>query len=79
MDNILVVIAVIIGLPICFILKTWFNQWLYTEGPLSQYKNPTKEKDIENLQKLRDRGVITEEQYLSAIEDIEGKNDGDTQ
>lgn len=77
MENFCVVAVVLIGIPIVFILKMMFNKWLYTEGPFSSSRKTTKEDDLRNLQTLRDRGNITEEQYLSAVDKIENIQDED--
>lgn len=61
---------VIIGIVAYFIIRQIVLQWRYqfwNKNTIMTLDPQTKDEDMENLQKLKDRGCITDEQYDEAV------------
>lgn len=61
---------VIIGIVAYFIIRQIVLQWRYqfwNKNTFMTLDPQTKNDDMENLQKLKDRGCITDEQYDEAV------------
>ena len=61
---------VIIGIVAYFIIRQIVLQWRYqfwNKNTFMTLDPQTKNDDMENLQKLKDRGCITDDQYDEAV------------
>lgn len=61
---------VIIGIVAYFIIRQIVLQWRYqfwNKNTFMTLDPQAKDEDMENLQKLKDRGCITDEQYDEAV------------
>lgn len=61
---------VIIGIVAYFIIRQIVLQWRYqfwNKNTFMTLDPQTKDEDMENLQKLKDRGCITDKQYDEAV------------
>ena len=61
---------VIIGIVAYFIIRQIVLQWRYQFWDKNTFMTldpQAKDEDMENLQKLKDRGCITDEQYDEAV------------
>lgn len=69
---------VIIGIVAYFIFRQIMLQWRWQFWNKNTFMNldpQTKDEDMENLQKLRDRGCITDEQYDEAVSKLQEKSE----
>lgn len=65
---------VIIGIVAYFIFRQMMLQWRWQFWNKNTFMNldpQTKNDDMENIQKLRDRGCITDEQYDEAVRKLQ--------
>ena len=65
---------VIIGIVAYFIIRQIVLQWRYqfwNKNTFMTLDPQTKNDDMENLQKLRNRGCITDEQYDEAVRKLQ--------
>lgn len=63
----IIIVAIVVGILICL-----FRSWFYGKGgPIDSIG--ISEDDQANLEKLRDRGVITQQQYEDAIFKLQDK------
>ncbi len=67
-QSILMVLVVIVVGFLGFLFRCWFYG---KGGPIDSFG--ISEDDQTNLAKLRDRGVITQQQYEDAISKLQGK------
>ena len=68
---------VIIGIVAYFIIRQIVLQWRYqfwNKNTFMTLAPQTKNDDMENLQKLRDRGCITDEQYDEAVRKLQERH-----
>ena len=69
---------VIIGIVAYFIIRQIVLQWHYqfwNKNTFMTLDPQTKNDDMENLQKLKDRGCITDEQYDEAVCKLQEKSE----
>ena len=69
---------VIIAIGAYFIFRQIMLQWrwqFWNKNTFMTLDPQTKDEDMENLQKLRDRGCITEEQYDEAVSKLQEKSE----
>ena len=68
---------VIIGIVAYFIFRQMMLQWRWQFWNKNTFMNldpQTKNDDMENIQKLRDRGCITDEQYDEAVRKLQERH-----
>ena len=73
-ESIGVFVIIIIAIGAYFIFRQIMLQWrwqFWNKNTFMTLDPQTKDEDMENLQKLNDRGCITEEQYNEAVRKLQ--------
>ena len=77
-ESIGVFVIIIIAIGAYFIFRQIMLQWrwqFWNKNTFMTLDPQTKDEDMENLQKLRGRGCITDEQYDEAVSKLQEKSE----
>ena len=77
-ESIGVFVIIIIAIGAYFIFRQIMLQWrwqFWNKNTFMTLDPQTKDEDMENLQKLKDRGCITDEQYDEAVSKLQEKSE----